>query len=145
MRFLGLSLGDRAPDAKTIWLFREQLVRAGAMEKLFERFELSGLRLPTTAARSLKGSILSFSAKKVADPVLTFRDAALRVHEEHKKAAWKNGKSRTPIQHRTVCSTRSRLAVAPAQAGAAAGPGDRLADSGPGLCRGDVGFPRRSA
>ncbi|HEX8414171.1 MAG TPA: integrase arm-type DNA-binding domain-containing protein [Sphingomicrobium sp.] len=29
--------------------------------------------------------------KKVADPVPTFRDAALRVHEEH-KAAWKNGK-----------------------------------------------------
>jgi len=39
MRFLGLGLGDRAPDAKTIWLFREQLVRAGAMEKLFERFD----------------------------------------------------------------------------------------------------------
>ena len=39
MRFLGLGLGDRAPDAKTIWLFREQLVRAGAMDKLFERFD----------------------------------------------------------------------------------------------------------
>jgi len=39
MRFLGLSLGDRAPDAKTIWLFREQLVRAGAMDKLFESFD----------------------------------------------------------------------------------------------------------
>ena len=24
-RFLGLSLGDKVPDAKTIWLFREQL------------------------------------------------------------------------------------------------------------------------
>lgn len=39
MRFLGLGLGDRVPDAKTIWLFREQLVRAGAMEKLFARFD----------------------------------------------------------------------------------------------------------
>ena len=39
MRFLGLGLGDRVPDAKTIWLFREQLVRAGAMDKLFERFD----------------------------------------------------------------------------------------------------------
>jgi IS5 family transposase len=39
MRFLGLGLADRVPDAKTIWLFREQLVRAGAMEKLFERFD----------------------------------------------------------------------------------------------------------
>ena len=32
MRFLGLGLGDRVPDAKTIWLFREQLVRADAVE-----------------------------------------------------------------------------------------------------------------
>jgi transposase, IS5 family len=28
MRFLGLSLGERVPDAKTIWLFRERLTRA---------------------------------------------------------------------------------------------------------------------
>ena len=39
MRFLNLGLGDRVPDAKTIWLFREQLVRAAAMDKLFERFD----------------------------------------------------------------------------------------------------------
>jgi transposase, IS5 family len=28
MRFLGLGLGDRVPDARTIWLFRERLTRA---------------------------------------------------------------------------------------------------------------------
>ncbi len=39
MRFLGLGLGQRVPDEKTIWLFRELLVRAGAIDKLFERFE----------------------------------------------------------------------------------------------------------
>jgi IS5 family transposase len=39
MRFLGLGLGDRVPDAKTIWLFREHLTQAGAMEKLFARFD----------------------------------------------------------------------------------------------------------
>ena len=39
MRFLGLGLGDTVPDAKTIWLFREHLVRAKAMEKLFARFD----------------------------------------------------------------------------------------------------------
>jgi len=39
MRFLGLSLEDRVPDATTIWLFRERLTKAGAMEKLFERFD----------------------------------------------------------------------------------------------------------
>jgi transposase, IS5 family len=39
MRFAGLSLAEPVPDAKTIWLFREQLVRAGAFERLFERFD----------------------------------------------------------------------------------------------------------
>jgi transposase, IS5 family len=39
MRFLGLGLSDRAPDARTIWLFREKLTRAGAIKTLFERFD----------------------------------------------------------------------------------------------------------
>jgi transposase, IS5 family len=39
MRFLGLGFSDTVPDAKTIWLFRELLVQAKAMEKLFARFE----------------------------------------------------------------------------------------------------------
>ncbi|MGK9086152.1 IS5 family transposase [Brucella intermedia] len=38
-RFLGLGLGDKVPDAKTIWLFREHLVHAGAIENLFARFD----------------------------------------------------------------------------------------------------------
>jgi transposase, IS5 family len=39
MRFLGLGLSDRVPDARTIWLFREKLIRAGAIQRLFERFD----------------------------------------------------------------------------------------------------------
>jgi transposase, IS5 family len=39
MRFCGLELHDPVPDAKTIWLFREQLNRAGAMDRLFGRFD----------------------------------------------------------------------------------------------------------
>ena len=39
MRFLGLALADRVPDARTIWLFREKLTKAGAIEALFERFD----------------------------------------------------------------------------------------------------------
>jgi IS5 family transposase len=37
-RFLGLSLGDKVPDAKTIWLFRENLTRSGAYKRLFDLF-----------------------------------------------------------------------------------------------------------
>lgn len=38
-RFLGLDDGDKVPDAKTIWLFREQLTQAGAVQRLFGRFD----------------------------------------------------------------------------------------------------------
>jgi IS5 family transposase len=40
MRFLGLGSSDRVPDARTIWLFREKLTRAGAIGSLFERFDV---------------------------------------------------------------------------------------------------------
>ena len=39
MRFLGLGLSDRVPDARTIWLFRERLTKAGVIRTLFERFD----------------------------------------------------------------------------------------------------------
>jgi IS5 family transposase len=34
-------LHDPAPDAKTIWLFREQLTQAAALERLFARFDVA--------------------------------------------------------------------------------------------------------
>jgi len=38
-RFLGISLGDKVPDAKTIWLFKEKLSETGISKKLFAKFE----------------------------------------------------------------------------------------------------------
>jgi len=38
MRFLGLSLGDKVPDAKTVWLFRDTLTGAKVIEELFRFF-----------------------------------------------------------------------------------------------------------
>jgi len=48
MRFLDMGLSDKAPDAKTIWLFRELLTQAGAIAKLFAVFgrAAEGERLP---------------------------------------------------------------------------------------------------
>ena len=40
MRFLGLGLEDRVPDARTIWLFREKLTTAGAIKRLSEQFDV---------------------------------------------------------------------------------------------------------
>ena len=39
MKFLGLDLQDDVPDARTIWFFREQLIEAQAVEKLFAQFD----------------------------------------------------------------------------------------------------------
>lgn len=38
MRFLGLTLSDRVPDEKTIWLFRENLITENLVDKLFDKF-----------------------------------------------------------------------------------------------------------
>lgn len=37
-RFLGLSLGEKVPDAKTIWVFRNTLTESGIIENLFSQF-----------------------------------------------------------------------------------------------------------
>lgn len=39
MRFLGLRVSDRVPDAKTIWLFRDTLARRNVIKELFYQFE----------------------------------------------------------------------------------------------------------
>ena len=37
-QFLGLASGDKVPDSRTIWLFREQLRKKNMCEQLFHRF-----------------------------------------------------------------------------------------------------------
>jgi IS5 family transposase len=39
MRFLGLGVEDGVPDATTLWLYREALVKAGVMQTLFGMFD----------------------------------------------------------------------------------------------------------
>lgn len=38
-RFLGLSLSDKVPDAKTIWLWRERFKKHKLMDKIFRKFD----------------------------------------------------------------------------------------------------------
>jgi len=38
--FLGLETGDKVPDEKTIWSFRERVTKTGLVEELFEQFTL---------------------------------------------------------------------------------------------------------
>jgi len=74
MRFLGLTLADRVPDARTIWLFREKLTKAGAIEGLFARFDAA---LRSSGYIAMSGQIVD--ATLVAAP-------KQRNSEEEKKA-----------------------------------------------------------
>ena len=72
MRFVGLALHDPVPDAKTIWLFREQLTRAGAVERLFARFD-----------RALRGQGLLAMGGQILDAtIVQARPARLTAEEK---------------------------------------------------------------
>ncbi len=58
MKFLGLSLGDRVPDEKTIWDYREAWTNAQVIEPLFEQF---GEFLHKSGYAAKKGTIVDAS------------------------------------------------------------------------------------
>lgn len=68
MRFAGLALHEPVPDAKTIWLFREQLMRAGAFERLFARFDAA---LAERGYLAMGGQIVDATIVTARHPRLT--------------------------------------------------------------------------
>jgi IS5 family transposase len=73
MRFVGLALEDRVPDAKTLWLFREQLTRAGAIERLFARFDAA---LRDAGYLAMGGQIIDATVIQARRPRLTKSEKA---------------------------------------------------------------------
>ncbi|MDH4276024.1 MAG: IS5 family transposase [Gammaproteobacteria bacterium] len=57
-RFLKLNPEDRVPDAKTIWLFREQLIEQGLIKALFYAFDA---QLEQKGFKAKKGQIVDAS------------------------------------------------------------------------------------
>jgi IS5 family transposase len=88
MRFLGLALEDRVPDAKTIWLFREQLTRAGTIERLFERFDAT---LRAAGYLAMAGQIVDATVVEARRPRLT-QDEKATVKGGSVPAAWSKAK-----------------------------------------------------
>jgi transposase, IS5 family len=58
MRFLGLGLAERVPDANTIWTFREALKRGNAIEALFAHFDA---QLKAAGYLAMSGQIVDAS------------------------------------------------------------------------------------
>ena len=77
MRFVGLGLHEPVPNAKTIWLFREQLTRVGAVERLFRRFDaalrdkgvlaMGGQAVHAAFAKSYSKATIKGCAKEVEE------------------------------------------------------------------------------
>ena len=95
MRFLGLTLGDRVPDAKTIWLFREELGKAGLVKRLFKRFDWY-LREQGCMAR--KGQIVDASIVSV--PIQrNSREENARIKRGEVPEEWSEAKRRQKDIH----------------------------------------------
>ena len=95
MRFLGLGIGDRVPDAKTIWLFREQLGQAKLVKRLFKKFDRY-LREQGFTAR--KGQIVDASIVSV--PIQrNSREENKQIKEGTIPADWSEAKTRQKDVH----------------------------------------------
>lgn len=78
MRFLGLRIEDKVPDAKTIWAFRNALSEAGVMRELFELFQQ---QLHKEGLITRTGTIVDAS----------FVEAPVQRNSKEERAAIKNG------------------------------------------------------
>jgi len=90
MRFLGLRLGSRVPDAKTIWLFREQLTGAGLAEELFRQFEAV---LGESGCAARKGQIIDASIVQ-APQQRNSREENTRIKQGEIPQDWEEAKRR---------------------------------------------------
>lgn len=76
--FLGLETGDKVPDEKTVWSFRERITRTGLVEELFEQF-----------TSFLEAQELIFNQGQLIDASFTVAPRQRNTREENKKI--KNG------------------------------------------------------
>jgi IS5 family transposase len=90
MRFAGLALQDAVPDAKTIWLYREQLTRAGALAKLFARFDAV---LAGRGFVAMGGQIVDATVVEARRPRLTQEEKAV-LREGATPAGWSKARTR---------------------------------------------------
>jgi transposase, IS5 family len=79
-KFLGLESGDKVPDEKTVWAFRETLTAKGLIEKLFTQF---------IDYLEVKGLIMNEG--KMIDASFTVAPRQRNTREENKKIKEGNG------------------------------------------------------
>ena len=90
MRFVGLALQDAVPDAKTIWLYREQLTRAGALARLFARFDAM---LAERGFLAMGGQIVDATVVEARRPRLT-KEEKQTLRDGGTPEGWSKARSR---------------------------------------------------
>jgi transposase len=73
-KFLALESGDKLPDEKTVWLFRENLTKSGVIELLFKQF-----------IQFLEDNNLIFNEGKLVDASFTIAPRQRNTREENEK------------------------------------------------------------
>jgi IS5 family transposase len=123
MRFLGLGLEHPVPDAKTVWLFREQLTRAGAIEGLFATFDAA---LKAEGYLAMSGQIVDASivvcpkqrntdaeqqAIKAGHIPEGWQDQPKRLAQKDRDARWTLKRARTKATTETTRKRRVEIAI----------------------------------
>jgi IS5 family transposase len=80
-KFLGLQSGDKVPDKKTVWAFRENLTKSGVIELLFSQF-----------IQFLEDKNLIFNEGKLIDASFTLTPRQRNTREVNEKIKKDEGK-----------------------------------------------------
>jgi len=79
-KFLGLESGDKVPDEKTVWAFREKLTNSGLVEEIFSQF-----------TKYLESKGLIMNEGKMVDASFTLAPRQRNTRDENKKIKEGNG------------------------------------------------------
>lgn len=123
MRFLGLTLSDKVPDAKTIWLFREQLTKNNLAEKLFNAFkeELQKKNLIANEGKIIDASFVEVPIQrntreenkqiKEGEIPQEWKEKPNKLEQKDTDARWtkKNGKSYYGYKDHVKADEKSKL------------------------------------
>ena len=103
MRFLGLGLEDRVPDAKTIWLFRNTLAQTDAARKLFELF---GKQLQDAHLVTRTGTIVDATFVDAPHPRTT-REEREYIKRGETPEEWKKPENKNSLRQKDWVNRRS--------------------------------------
>jgi IS5 family transposase len=105
MEFLELKLHDVVPDARTIWLFREDLIAAQAVEKLFYQFDamLSDAGFQASGGQIIDATFVEAPRQRNSrEENETIKNGEVPADWSDKKKAHKDTDARWAKKHKTA-------------------------------------------